>query len=228
MMEIVRDYFLLFMMYSFLGWIVEIINFVIVSHKIVDRGFLIGPYLPIYGFGSIFIILFLSKYSSDLITLFCMSMILCATLEYITSFVMEKLFHARWWDYSQNRFNINGRICLETASLFGIGGCIIIYIINPIFMKVFAFVNPMVLNIIAIILAVIFIADVLVSFKIIFNFRKFTKNVKKDSTNEINKMVKKMLVSKSILGKRLVQAFPNVQTSIQSLQKKKKPFQKKK
>lgn len=227
MVEILRNYFLLFIMYSFIGWLVEVINFAIMTHKIVDRGFLIGPYLPIYGFGSIFIVLFLSKYSGDLITLFCMSMILCATLEYITSFIMEKLFHARWWDYSENRFNINGRICLETASLFGLGGCIIIYIVNPIFMKILGFINPVILNILTVVLAIIFIADVLVSFKIIFNFRTFTKNIKKDSTNEINKMVKKMLSSKSFFGKRLVDAFPNVQTSIQSFQKKKKLFQKK-
>ena len=211
MIEIIRNYFLLFIIYSFIGWIVELINVFIIEHKIVDRGFLIGPYLPIYGFGALFIITFLSKYKSDLITLFCMSTIICATLEYITSFIMEKLFHARWWDYSSNKFNINGRICLETASLFGIGGCIIIYIIQPILDSIILFFNPLFLNIAAIVLAIIFVADLLVSFKIIYSFKTITNDVRKDSSNEINKMVKKVLSSRSIFTKRLILAFPNVQ-----------------
>lgn len=222
MIEIIRNYFLLFIIYSFIGWIVELINVLIIEHKIVDRGFLIGPYLPIYGFGALFIITFLSKYKSDLITLFCMSTIICATLEYITSFIMEKLFHARWWDYSSNKFNINGRICLETASLFGIGGCIIIYIIQPVLDSIILFFNPLFLNIVAIVLAVIFVADLLVSFKIIYSFKTITNDVRKDSSSEINKMVKKVLSSKSIFTKRLILAFPNVQALTKSFTKKRK------
>lgn len=222
MIEIIRNYFLLFIIYSFIGWIVELINIFIIEHKIVDRGFLIGPYLPIYGFGALFIITFLSKYKSDLITLFCMSTIICATLEYITSFIMEKLFHARWWDYSSNKFNINGRICLETASLFGIGGCIIIYIIQPVLDSIILFFNPLFLNIVAIVLAVIFVADLLVSFKIIYSFKTITNDVRKDSSSEINKMVKKVLSSKSIFTKRLILAFPNVQALTKSFTKKRK------
>lgn len=222
MIEIIRNYFLLFIIYSFIGWIIELINVFIIEHKIVDRGFLIGPYLPIYGFGALFIITFLSKYKSDLITLFCMSTIICATLEYITSFIMEKLFHARWWDYSSNKFNINGRICLETASLFGIGGCIIIYIIQPILDSIILFFNPLFLNIAAIVLAIIFVADLLVSFKIIYSFKTITNDVRKDSSNEINKMVKKVLSSRSIFTKRLILAFPNVQALTKSFTKKRK------
>lgn len=222
MIEIIRNYFLLFIIYSFIGWIVELINIFIIEHKIVDRGFLIGPYLPIYGFGALFIITFLSKYKSDLITLFCMSTIICATLEYITSFIMEKLFHARWWDYSSNKFNINGRICLETASLFGIGGCIIIYIIQPVLDSIILFFNPLFLNIVAIVLAVIFVADLLVSFKIIYSFKTITNDVRKDSSSEINKMVKKVLSSKSIFTKRLILAFPNVQALTKNFTKKRK------
>mgnify|MGYP004517235069 FL=1 len=222
MIEIIRNYFLLFIIYSFIGWIVELINVFIIEHKIVDRGFLIGPYLPIYGFGALFIITFLSKYKSDLITLFCMSTIICATLEYITSFIMEKLFHARWWDYSSNKFNINGRICLETASLFGIGGCIIIYIIQPVLDSIILFFNPLFLNIVAIVLAVIFVADLLVSFKIIYSFKTITNDVRKDSSSEINKMVKKVLSSRSIFTKRLILAFPNVQALTKNFTKKRK------
>lgn len=228
MIEVLRDYFLFFMMYSFIGWLIEIVDFIIEKHKLVDRGFLIGPYLPIYGFGALFIVIFLSGYREEPITLFCMSMILCATLEYLTSLIMEKIFHARWWDYGDKKFNINGRICLETASLFGIAGCIGIYVLQPFFTKIISLINPVVLNVIAIVLFIIFVVDVLVSFKIIFKFRTFTKNVKKDSTSEISRMVKNTLFSNSILNKRLISAFPNVQATIKDLKKKRFWFKRKK
>ena len=218
---VLRDVFLLFMIYSFIGWIIEIVNFIIESKKVVDRGFLIGPYLPIYGVGALLMSAFLQKYSDDLITLFCMCTIVCCVLEYCTSYAMEKLFHARWWDYSDKKFNINGRICLETAVLFGLGGCLIIRLSNPIIVSLLAIIPEVVLNVLAVILFVIIFVDFLVSFKVIFTFRSFTNNVKKDSTSEINKLVKKMISSKSILGKRLMQAFPNFKLSIKELKSKK-------
>lgn len=221
MWVVLRDSFLLFMIYSFIGWIIEMVNFLIESKKIVNRGFLIGPYLPIYGFGSLLMSMFLQKYSTDLITLFCMCTIVCCILEYFTSYIMEKLFHARWWDYSRKKFNINGRICLETAVLFGIGGCLIICVANPIIISLLSMIPSTVLNVLAIILFVIIFVDFLVSFKVIFTFRSFTNNVRKDSTSEINKLVKKMISSKSILGKRLMQAFPDFKLSIKELKNKK-------
>lgn len=221
---VLRDYFILFMIYSFIGWIVEIINFIIVSRKIVDRGFLIGPYLPIYGFGSIAIIIFLSKYSDDLITLFCMCTIICSVLEYFTSYIMEKIFHARWWDYSDYKFNIEGRICLGNAVLFGIGGCIVVYLINPFLLYLLSIIPSTILSIVTIILFLVLIIDFFISFNVIFTFRNFTNNVKKDSTSEINKLVKKMIASKSLLGKRLMGAFPDFKLSIKDLKIKKIVF----
>lgn len=215
------DYFLLFMMYSFIGWIIEVINFIFISKKVVDRGFLIGPYLPIYGFGALAIIIFLQKYSSDLITLFCMCMIICCVLEYFTSFIMEKLFHARWWDYSNERFNIEGRVCLKTTVLFGFAGSIILCVVNPLLLSILSMVPSLVKTILTVILFIIFVIDVLISFKVIFTFRTFTQNVRKDSTSEFNKLVKKMISSKSILGKRLMQAFPNLKLSFKEFTNKK-------
>ena len=217
MLFVLRDSFLLFMIYSFIGWLIEIINFIFESKKIVNRGFLIGPYLPIYGIGSLLMVTFLQKYLNDPITLFCMCTIVCCVLEYLTSYIMEKLFHARWWDYSRRSFNINGRICLQTAVLFGIGGCIVICVVNPIIVSILSMVPSVVLNVFAIILFIVIFADFLISFKVIYGFRTFTDNVKKDSTSEINKLVKKVISSKSILGKRLMQAFPDFKLSIKDL-----------
>jgi len=101
------------------------------DRQFVNRGFLIGPYCPIYGVGSVLIIYFLRNNLGDILSVYLKSILVAAILEYMTSFVMEKIFHARWWDYSDNKFNINGRICLETLIPFGFLACFLVYIINP-------------------------------------------------------------------------------------------------
>ena len=101
-----KIYFLLFIIYSVVGWIIEIIDVAILNKKIVNRGFLIGPYCPVYGVGALLMLIFLNKYVYDPFILFCMSFLICGILEYLTSYIMEKLFKARWWDYSSNKFNL--------------------------------------------------------------------------------------------------------------------------
>lgn len=205
---------LLFLIYSIIGWIIEGIDMLILTKKIVNRGFLIGPYCPIYGFGALFIIMVLDKYKSDALVLFVMCVLSCGILEYMTSLIMEKIFKTRWWDYSKNKFNINGRICLETLILFGIGGLIISYFINPFIMNIFNLIPNIVLNILAIIFFVIFIIDVIVSCKVIISFKNTISNVRKDSTDEIKKKVKEFLKSKSKLVNRLANAFPNYELKL--------------
>ena len=88
----------------------EVIGKLIEKRKFVNRGFLIGPYCPIYGHGAILITILLQKYIDDPIALFIMGVVVCSILEYLTSYFMEKIFHARWWDYSRYKFNINDSI----------------------------------------------------------------------------------------------------------------------
>lgn len=220
-MNNIMNYFLVFIFYSFVGWILEVLNFIFREKKIVNRGFLIGPYCPIYGFGSLFITIFLTKYKVDLFGLFVKTMFICAILEYLTSYIMERLFKTRWWDYSNNKFNINGRICLETMILFGIGGILIIYVVNPLLFAIFKLLPNIILTIISVFLFLIFLVDVIVSLNIINNFKKVSNNIRKDSTEEINKMVKEELKNKSYLKRRLVSAFPNFTTIINNYNNKK-------
>ena len=124
-------YFLLFMIYSIAGWVLEVALKYKDHKRFMDRGFLIGPYCPIYGYGALLITILLNKYKDDPITLFFMTIITSGFLEYFTSWVMEKLFKARWWDYSKRKFNLNGRVCLGTLIPFGVFGLIITYITNP-------------------------------------------------------------------------------------------------
>ena len=209
------EMFLFFIIYAFLGWIVEIINNVVVLKKFVNRGFLIGPYCPIYGVGGLIATIFLTKYKESIIVLFVMSMFLFALLEYFTSYLMEKLFKARWWDYTDYRFNINGRICLETLIPFGLLGCFAIYVVNPIIFSIFNITNIVFLRIIALVIFIIFIIDFTVSLKIINSFKDTAvKFLKKDNTEEITKKVKEILISKSVWTKRLIESFPKVKAVI--------------
>lgn len=214
----ISEYFLMFIIYSFVGWSIEVINNIINNKKFVNRGFLIGPYCPIYGFGGICITVFLTRYNDSILVLFVMAMAICGVLEYITSYIMEKFFKARWWDYSNKKYNINGRICLETMIPFGILGCFVIYITNPFLLYIFRNIPNHLINILAIIISIIFFIDNLISFKIISNFRKSTFfEVKKDSTEEITKRVKEVLINSSHLQKRLISAFPTLKINLETL-----------
>ena len=202
-------YFLLFLIYSFIGWLIEVIGKLIEKHKFINRGFLIGPICPIYGHGCILMILTLSRYKDNPLTLFIYAIFICSLLEYFTSYFMEKIFKARWWDYSTKRFNLNGRICAETMIPFGILGTLVICVINPIFEYLLNLFNFETIKITAIVLFIIYIIDYTIYLIIMFGFKGTLKTVEKDGTEEITKKVKKILINKNVLYKRLVEAFPN-------------------
>lgn len=217
-MRNVFTYFMLFFIYAILGWIIETTLVSIEKRKFVNRGFLIGPYCPIYGFGGLAITILLKNYTKDPIVLFLMAVIICGTLEYFTSYIMEKIFKARWWDYSAKKYNINGRICLETVVPFGILGCLVMYVLNPITIKYLNMLSNSMLNIISAICFTIFITDNIVSYNVISSFTKTVKTINvgkiKDNTEEITKKVREVLIGKSFFNKRLMEAYPNLQAKI--------------
>ena len=227
MFNVLCKWFLLFLIYSFIGWIIEMVVYLRRYKKVIDRGFLIGPILPLYGFGAILMIIFLGKYSNDIITLFCMSALLCTVLEYLTSYIMEKLFHARWWDYSDMKYNIEGRVRLKNSLLFGLGGVLVVPFVNPFLVSLLSKLSVDTINTAAVIFFIMFAIDVCFSCKVIFSFRSLITDVRKDSSAEINKLVKKMIAKDSIFAKRLVHAFPNLKLNINKLKKKKGKFFKK-
>ena len=222
-LHIFLNYFLLFFIYSVIGWIAESIYVSILEKRLVNRGFLIGPYCPIYGFGSVLMILYLTQYKNNLLTVFLLGMFICCLLEYITSYLMEKIFRARWWDYSDKKYNLNGRICGENALLFGLGGIIIIYILNPFVEKLIGLFNPIVVLIITIIFLIIYIIDAILSFNIINKLKSNinTMNVNSDSTQELKGLVSAIINSNiearkirlSVFQRRIIKAFPNINLS---------------
>lgn len=209
----IRVYFLLFLAYSFIGWAMEVVGKLITLRKFINRGFLIGPYCPIYGCGAILITFLLKRYIDDQITLFIMAILVCGILEYLTSYFMEKIYHARWWDYSQRRFNINGRVCLNTIIPFGLLGMFIMYVSNPFLIGKIEKLPDLALNILFWATLLIFIVDNIVSTKVISYVGKTTKEIGKDldNTEEITKKVKEILTGKSALHRRLLNAYPKIQ-----------------
>ena len=203
-------YFLVFIVYSFLGWSMEVIGKLIEKHKFINRGFLIGPLCPIYGFGCIIIYFLLNRYSNNVFILFVASIFVCSVLEYFTSYFMEKIFKTRWWDYTRRKFNLNGRICLETMIPFGILGCVMILVLNPIVFSFLKLFSKNILIIISIITFIILIVDYVASTCIIFNFRNTISNFEKDATEEITKKVKEVFMKKGYFSRRLIKAFPTM------------------
>lgn len=199
--------FLLFILYSFLGWFMEVCVALHDEHKLINRGFLIGPICPIYGIGVLLIMILLHKYTEDWIVLFVMAVLLCSVLEYFTGYLMEKIFKARWWDYSHKKFNINGRICLDNLLAFGVLGLLVMYVLNPFFISILSKMNLVFLNVLSVILFLLLLVDLAISLKIISGFKNVARSIKKDNTEEITKNVREMLMNRGGLYKRLVSAF---------------------
>jgi uncharacterized membrane protein len=204
--------YLLFFIYSVIGYIVEVISVSLINKKITfSRGYLIGPYLPIFGTGSMLINLFLTKYKNDIITLFVMGVVVCCVLEYFTSLIMEKIFKLRWWDYSSKKFNLNGRICLETGALFGLGGILIVYVINPLLTFLLnLFSNKLIIIIGLIILIIMFIDFILSTFTIIKLKVDLSRFKNCDATAMIREEIKKDLFKYRYFHNRLFKAFPEI------------------
>ena len=213
-----KQYFLLYMIYSLLGWLCEVIATYDKQKGFVNRGFLIGPYCPIYGICSILMILLLNNYK-DIFLLFIMSIIICSFAEYITSYLMEKLFNARWWDYSKKPLNLNGRVCLRNSLFFGIMGVILIKYINPFITNYILRLSINTTNILFYIILIIFLIDNIISFKIVFKIKQTTRFIKMDNTREITEKVKEIL-NKTFFGKRIVNAFPNINIVFKDIEKK--------
>lgn len=211
--------FLLFLIYAFLGWCMEVCVALHDEKKLINRGFLIGPICPIYGVGVVLMQILLYRYMDDPVVLFVMAVLVCSFLEYFTGYIMEKLFKARWWDYSHKKFNINGRICLDNLIAFGILGLLVMYVLNPFFIGILKMVNGNILLIFSVIMVTTLIVDLSISFKIISGFKNITKSLKKDNTEEITERVRELLFERGGLYKRLVSAF-NFEASEKYLREK--------
>lgn len=209
--------FLTFFIYSIIGWIIEVINCSLDYKKIVNRGFLFGPYCPIYGLGGIAILATLMRYEEDPIVVFVFGVLITAAIEYYTSYILEKIFHNKWWDYSKRIDSINGRICVGNMIAFGFCACAIIYIIQPLLMTLFSLISMKALKIVAIVLVILFTIDVIYSVIIAYALRNriiVAEELKAEKLKKIPEIIQKKLKEKltniNVKRIRFFKSFPNL------------------
>jgi len=166
-----------FTVYSFIGWVYESILCSITEKSLVNRGFLNGPVCPIYGVGALLIIWMLSPAKDNIITLFFSGIVVTMVLEYITSYLLEKLFHTQWWDYSRFRFNLNGRICLLGAVVFGIFSVLLLRLIHPLVSGLVDRIPDAFCIAVSIVLLNVFIADTIVTVISILNLNEWLQKI---------------------------------------------------
>lgn len=152
-----------FFLYSFLGYCCEVIYCSIPQKRFINRGFLYGPYLPIYGFGSLIVTILLDPLSSWPLAVFLLAFVLTSCLEYFTSWLLEKLFSVKLWDYSKHKVNINGRVCLLNSTLFGLLGLFAEYVVQPGINALLADIPRIALHYAAIIIVAVVSSDTVLS-----------------------------------------------------------------
>lgn len=168
----INGFVLYFMVLSFFGYIYETFAMTIWSGKFENRGFLLGPIIPIYGAGAtIATLLFTYSWTSASgIQIFLIGVIGSALIEYPTHYMLEKAFNQKWWDYSNAPLNLNGRVCLPAALGFGIGAVIIVKVINPFIIPIINAIPELIANIGSLVFTTIFSADIATTISIISDF----------------------------------------------------------
>ncbi|MDY3972706.1 MAG: putative ABC transporter permease [Clostridia bacterium] len=165
----------LFFIYGFLGWCVEVAYCGVENGNFVNRGFLNGPICPIYGFGAVIVILCLTPIKDNVLILFIGSAVLTSLLELATGFALDKIFHARWWDYSDKPFNLGGYICLKFSIYWGLVCIALMKGIHPAIFKLVKAVPHFLGIIILVFLTAVFIADITVT---VITVNKLSKRIK--------------------------------------------------
>ena len=219
------DIALFFLVYAVIGWITEVVYQAVSKGIVVNRGFLNGPICPIYGFGSLFVILLVKALGLDHSSfmadsqVFLLGMMLSTMLELIGGFALLKIFHARWWDYSSKPFNYHGYICLEFSIIWGFGILIVVRRIQPFVETVFGGLATSTVGIILLVIAYIaFISDFAVSVLIILGLNKRIKMLDdmKKSMTEFSDSLSNRIGDDVINAKEKVDAYRAESTSFEA------------
>lgn len=168
-----------FIVYSIAGWILESIYKSILEKKPINSGFMFGPYCPIYGFGAIIMIALLQNIKSDITLLFIVSFVVLTLWEYVVGVILEKVYHTKYWDYSNNRININGRVCLLNSVYWGILGVVFTRVVHPQVAKLTLLIPSNTLFYIDLIIGLIMIVDATISG---INFNLISKKIEELKT----------------------------------------------
>ena len=219
-MQLFYEFVIMAFIFSILGWIMEVTLKYIQYHRFIDRGFLIGPYCPIYGFGVVGVTILvggLIGWKGTILETFMAGFVICGFLEYMTSFYMEKMFHARWWDYSTKPMNLNGRIWIGNLILFGIASVVIVRFIAPHYFEFIDRIDPVILSVLAWIILIFMSADYVLSHILMNIVKKEIDNTAGDNTEEISLRMHELLKNRSLLQRRIYQAYPDFKAIPQDL-----------
>lgn len=206
------QFVILIFIFSVIGWMMEVTLKYIQYHRFINRGFMIGPYCPIYGFGvagvTILVGGFIGRHGTDIET-FWAGFVICGFLEYMTSYYMEKMFHARWWDYSNKPMNLHGRIWIGNLILFGIASVFIVKWIAPHYFNFIQDFSPTILAVLAWVIIIAMAADFTISHILMNSVRKEIDTSQGDNTEEISRQIHAMLKNRSVLIRRIYEAYPD-------------------
>ena len=162
MIEVCR-WFLVFVLYSFLGWLCETIFFSVPARKFVNRGMLMGPFCPIYGFGALLVIALLMPVADTLWLLYICGVLVTSVLEYLVGFGLERLFHMKWWDYSDHKLQLHGRVCLTNSLLFGLLVVVVMRFVHPFVWRMVGGIAVSVLPWLSLAVYTYFVADTVIT-----------------------------------------------------------------
>lgn len=225
---------LYFFVYGFLGWCSEVGFAAFKEHRFVNRGFLNGPICPIYGVGVTIVIAFLTPYKDNLILLYVSSVILVTLLEGVTGWAMDKIFHNKWWDYSEQPFNIGGYVCLIFSLVWGIACVAIMDFIHPLIHKLLTFLPHTAGIVLIVLLGIAMFADLYVTATAIFKFNKRLASMEKiagelhEISNQIGEDIyekvifamEKQEVSKQKLDEAAAELRENIQEAASGLKER--------
>ena len=165
----------IFIIYAFIGWCTEVSYAALDTGKFVNRGFLNGPYCPIYGCGVVIVVAILTPLQDNLVILFIGSILLTTALEFVTGYILEKVFHNKWWDYSDKPFNVKGYICLKFSIYWGLACTFIMKIVHPAIYKTITWIPFIPGVVILSIFMCVFIVDCCITVSTILKFNKRLK-----------------------------------------------------
>ncbi len=187
--------FLIFCFWSFIGWGIEVVYMTIETGEFQNRGFLNMPFCPIYGFGVLAVVTFTRPIAGSPLLLFVLSAVVCTALELLVGIGLEKIFHNIWWDYSHERFNYKGYICLKVTLLWGMGCLIVVKIVHPIVEKIINAIPFKVGIGFIITMSLLLIIDIISSVSDVENLNKYLRKI-----DEISKL---MVASSVMIGENL-------------------------
>lgn len=211
--EVLTDYIFIFFIFSVIGWLIEVSLKSIQFHRFINRGFLVGPYCPIYGLGALLIVMsneWIGRYDSSNAIIFLNSVLICGFIEYFVSYFLEKFYHARWWDYTNRPMNLHGRIWIGNLILFGLGGLSIVNIFNPLFLSLFHNLDLRYREIIGIIIGVLMLSDYIISYFVMKLIKLNVEKSKADNTDDIKNEIRLLVKDKNVLYNRFINAYPDV------------------